>query len=561
MNEATGNPWTNTIGELLADSSGNEERRWTTAEDVTHVLKALASTARAYAHAGSEGFFGEPEDGEAGCEGVFSGVADPQPPGAPEDPPTITLYVGGELLEVATDDIQLTYLPHRNGTEHAIFFLHAKPANAVATAWAVTRVGDPTLALAIGQRESLGLATSRWGPKSRRTSISYALWLRHELKRPNGGVYRTEEEARHEYEEAGKTELKANYLAYRGPRASGAMTQEDVNFVAFRALNLQLHPTMELLREVHGSGSPTSLHPKLKTFFQTLFENHLEPAPAANVPPAVARLYEQMMQEARQEAQAAQIRKEKALHLAQTAHEDAVANLAAERAAFAEQQANATAAMDELRTANGKLADDITRAKKTANDYKETVQNLYVELGDVHAARDKLEAELNATRGAASKLADEATVLNTRLEAREARVASLEGQLDSARTEAAELRTAAAKADTRHVEQRNGLMKELAELTRVRDLVVHQNATAIKALDIANGRVGALEADRDRFNQEVGRLTAALASVTRERDRLAEDIGPLREQVAGLVDELRGVVRHGRSAPVDAQPPDDDTVR
>jgi uncharacterized coiled-coil DUF342 family protein len=551
--------WSDAVGEVLADTSGNEERSWGDHEGVLVILNALVASGEAYGHAGSGGFFYD-EEGEGAFEGPLTGVTRTHTAISPDDAPTLSLCLGNEILQVTPGGLHLTYLPHRNGPDHAIFFLHARPANAAATTWSVTRVGEPTLALAIGRKDGLGLATSRWGPKSRRTLLSYGLWLRQALMRPNGGVYRTEEEARHDYEEAGKTELKANYLAYRGARSTGAMTQEDVNFVAFRALNLQLHPTMELLREVHGSGSPTALHPKLKAFFQTLFENHLVPAPAANVPPAVARLYEQMMEEARQDAQAAQTRRENALHLAQTAHDEALAKLAEDRTAFAEEQVAANAVMKQLRAANAELAEDAVRSDKVATEYRETVQNLYAELGDVHAVREKLEAELVTAKHGASRLADEATALNKRVDAREVRITALELQLDECRKESADLRLANAKAESLHLTQRAAQAKEIAELTRVRDLVVHQNATARKALDASNGKVAAMEAERDRLNQEVGRLSAALESARIDRERLSEELGPLRRQVTELVGELRGIALKAAAPTVALKPLGEDTI-
>jgi hypothetical protein len=536
-------PYRLVLASVLADSSGHEQAAWKDPEIVVTHLAALVACGLAFAY--------------GGC-----GMSDRSTP-AKEGPLTraevegsngeavLVLNVGAAVLRVRLDSVGLAYIPHPTDTADAGFLLVGRAADDATRAWeGKGRLGPDKLELTIGQEASLLIGAARWIP------IRHPFFASQLRQSMNGGIYRPNDAERLKEEAEAKRFLKSGYAVHRADRPNGPLTQDDVDFIGWEALQLSLQPTIELVREIHGRGSPSVVHPMLKNFYATLVQQHLQPAPPAPVPEPLLRFWTALAAEVRTAGEEALAPARAALAASERAVEARCEALAHDRQLFEEEQRVAAAAAVERERHVVSLETRIAGLESELVTSRNVISGFELEIASVRSDRQHLEATLSDARAELGQ--HRASLKDAGLEhgVLQARVTSLTDALDrSVRAETA------LRADRDALQREvGGISAELAESKRAAErdeAAAAQRKAAFGAVKAALGDLQAVvqrqEFVRESLDARVASLeplekqhAAALEELTRTRATLAASLVE-RDRLAEMAVALRTLTTHAHA--------------
>ncbi|MEY2161283.1 DNA-binding protein [Rhodanobacter sp. FW106-PBR-LB-2-11] len=527
-------PWVDAVAEARP-ATILEHEPLTNAEQIAAVLAGLAASGVASADAGGSPATGDVLFGrdvaEGGRMGALSDVRVQTQTGA------LHFKIGDTQLAVAQPT--LTFIRHAHGLLDSVFLLSATPLSDSALAWRSGILGGGALYVAIGCPLGRGLHEAH-PSLAMRPSLMLPLYLRTRFAKADADA---ETESRRVMEAKARDTLKAEYARANPDRTT--LTDAAVDDIAWRALQLGVQPTMELIRDVAGGGSPTHIHPLLKRFYAGLLDNHFIPAPPSDVPREAQEMWERVLEIARREASLQQRAEQTALEDARQAQNAAVAareaDLAAAQAELARQREQLAAAAEERNRALTRLESDLARAR-------EHIESLtHVERGQAQDIA-RLTAERDTLREQALAATTHGTALATRLEQLQADRAALAETLAAERLSATRA-AAAAAAETAEVTQRlavvtadrehrkvamEDLSTQLADTRQrldererqLRDLQhrlhaqADAQALAQRMVADSNARLAELGETAASQRAQLERANADLTAVTRERDRL-----------------------------------------
>lgn len=387
-----------------------------------------------------------------------------------------------------------------------------------------------------------------------RPSPMLSFFLRHRFTQ-GGRTNDRELDARRELEARAREALKAEYARANPERTS--LTDESVDAIGWQALQLGLQPTMELIRDVAGGGSPTHIHPLIKRFYGRLIDRHFIPAPPVNVPPEVQAFWEQVLTLARREAELQRHAERTALETEREAfattvaehqaqHKQKEAELAAAHAELEQEREQREATERERARYVSHLEAQVAEATRERNEARDIaaghealIQRLEAEAAAARegwaAQQKRTEAELARTREAHSALAaterDQLQALARIESERDALAAARKDLADrlaqlqreaTAEREAAERRVAAAQAEAeaRTRDQARWFeshQQTVAELERARRALDDMRA----GTEALRGKLEAVQSDLAAQQQTLAAVRAAQSAVLAERDRLA----------------------------------------
>ncbi|ODT93646.1 MAG: hypothetical protein ABS82_11885 [Rhodanobacter sp. SCN 67-45] len=527
-------PWVDAVAEARPATT-LENEPITDLEQIVAILAGLAATGVASADAGGSPATGDVlfarDVAEGGRMGELSDVRVQTQTGA------LHFNIGDTQLAVAQP--ALTFIRHAHGLLDSVFLLSATPVSESAVAWRSGLLGGGALYVAVGCPLGRGLHEAH-PSLAMRPSIMLPLYLRTRFAKADADA---ETESRRVMEAKARDTLKAEYARANPDRTT--LTDAAVDDIAWRALQLGVQPTMELIRDVAGGGSPTHIHPLLKRFYAGLLDNHFIPAPPSDVPREAQEMWERVLDIARREATLQQRADQTALDDAREAFN---ATMAAREAAHAAAQADLAREREQLAAAAEERERALVRLEADLTEARERIESLtHVERGQAQdvarltAERDALHEQLHAatTHGTALSarleqlLADRASVAETLAAERLAASQAAAG----AAAEAADLaqRLALALADVEHRKSAGqDLITQLAdtrarlgdrerELTELQQRLHAQadaQALAQRMVAEANARLAELGETAARQRAALERAHAGLEAVTRERDRL-----------------------------------------
>lgn len=521
-------PWRDAIAEVLPESSGREMAAWKDSVEIASQLVRLAATRRGYVYGGTSR---DPEPVRR--EGLLTAAEVV----ASDDGDVLTLHVGDTPLRMRKDSLRLNYIPHPADTADAGFLLTGVAADEATHAWDVRpRIGDPHLVLVLGEREGLLIGAAR---SIHLRHPMFAAQLTRVLAR---GIYRPGDAERLKYEAQAKQLVKADYEQAKGPRRSGAMDQTDVDTVAWALLQHGLQPTIELLREIHGSGSPSALHPKLKVFYGKLVDEYLTPLPPPAVPEPVRHIWEQLVAASRETATASLQAEVEALATARGRVEAQEAALALERNELANTLRAAAAAADSreahirhLETELAKVQDALTQAQHTIAGDADQLAETRTEL---RLAREQLaagSAQLASRDAALITLQEQLASALVQQQETTRRFEALQAQSAEAASLSQKLASNLATLEQSSRQTIDALQARLTQSEAV--LAAEQSSAAAH-----RQRADALQLDINTRNEEIGALRATQAQWQEDLKRattIAESVPALQVQLTETRVELR----------------------
>lgn len=495
-------PWRDAIAEALPDRSGREVASWDEPDAIVGVLERLTATGRCHVEGGPPAA-ARPHGALTSVDSVSS-----------DDGAVLVLEVGDAPLRLLKASLVLTFIPHPADTADAGFLLQALAAGAAIDGDAAAPSGADWLQLVLGDADGLLLGAAR---SIHRRHPMFALQLTRALAK---GIYRPGDAERLKYEAQAKSLVQAEYNQAKGPRRSGAMDQADVDHVAWALLQHGLQPTIELLREIHGSGSPSALHPKLKVFYAKLVDEFLTPVPPPAVPEPVRHIWEQLVAASREAATAGLQAEEAALAAARGRVEAQEAALAQERTEMAQAQRAADAAAVTREAHIRHLEGELARVQDALVQAQHTIA------GDAD--------QLAETRTELRQARERAATVEATLAARDAALAEQQQALATLR---AQLQVA-----TRAVEHSDGLQQERAEhIAALEATLAEQQQRAAAATAAHQEVVGALERTRASADAGAARLTALesdLAAVTRQLGSVEGQLLAAHDERGRLLEQL-----------------------
>lgn len=507
-------PWASAVATVLdampppgSDGRSNEHERRpvTDPPDILDVLRTLAASGDCVADAGgcvenNDMLFAR-DVSEGGRKGALSAVDL-----AGE---TLQFAVGGVTLAITNP--WLKFIRHSEGLGHSIFLLTGTPANSEAVAWqsASMLLQPPQLLLVISRTDSLG-ATAAHPSLTIRPSPMIALHLTIKLGKGDPAADTSTQERRKLELQA--REVLAKAFQHRHPERM-PLTQEDVNEIGWHALTLGVQPTVELIREVAGGGSPNTIHPLLKNFYATLLDKHFEPQVPPDIPESAVRMWHQVLELARREADERMTADRAELQRERQRHAESIAAFGREAATREE----ATAARErELAAAEQALQTTIEDLRERLSSKEAQAQQLGTELSatkdrlsSVNAERDKLKEALSAERSARS---EEAALLRSKIAAQQEQIDNLSAELERTRNESGEQLSALREALLESQRDAEAARRQ-AEAADER-AAASESARAATATNYEHARAELTSATSD-----IERLRAELSAVTRERDR------------------------------------------
>lgn len=508
-------PYRRVVASLLHDSSGHEAVVWNESVLVVAHLAALADCGLAFAYGGA----GMSDRSDPAKQGAFTHAA----LDASDGDSVLVLHVGEVVLRLRQENITLAYVPHPSDTADAGFLLVGTAADEATRAWeGAGRLGPNKIELAIGQEAGLLIGAAR------SIAIRHPFFASQLRKSLNHGIYRPNDADRLKEEAEVKRLLKSAYALHRADQPNGPLSQDDVNFLGWNALQVGLQPTMELVRAIHGRGSPTVVHPMLKNFYGTLVQDHLTPAPPAPVPEPLMRFWTALAAEVRVAGEQALIPAREALAASERALAAQNETLAQDRRRFEDEQRIAAAAAAErerhvvsLETRIAGLDTDLANSRNAITGYE-------LEIAAARSDRQHLDATLSAARAEATQHLEGLRDAGLKIGVLQARVASLTDASDRSMRAEALLRT---EADALQ-RQNGGLSAELSVARTVSETAIAECATWRTAA----------EREAVAHRTQAVELAAALARVKR-LDPIEEQLAEARRDLTGLEATLRATER------------------
>jgi chemotaxis protein MotB len=201
-----------------------------------------------------------------------------------------------------------------------------------------------------------------------------------------------------------------------------------------------------------------------------------------------------------------------------------------------------------LEAANGEIATLVAETHRLSGE----VDRLTAALASARAAHKEAKAriaalgnEIGTIAGERNRLADELAAKTAELEAAETRITDLEAALVAANERIAGLE-----------DERDRLIVEIgrlqaevdeatSEIAKLKDVVARQAGaldTANAKSKLADEKIAALEAERDRLNGELAAKTDELANANEEIARLNDEVAKLTGTVATLTDALDAAI-------------------
>lgn len=534
-------PWVDAVAEAQP-ATLLENEPITELEQVRAVLMGLADSGVASADAGGSPATGDmlfARDVSAGgrsgdLAGVFVSTT-----GA------LHFHIGD--TELVVEQPTLTFVRHTHGLLDSVFLLSGTPVSESAIAWRSGFLGGGALYVTIGCPLGRGLHEAH-PSLAMRPSTLLPLYLRTRFSKADADA---ESQARRVMEAEARDTLRAEYAQANPDRAT--LTDAAVDAIAWRALQLGVQPTMELIRDVAGGGSPTHIHPLLKRFYGGLLDNHFIPSPPSDVPREAQEMWDRVLDLARREAALQQHADRAALDDAREAFN---ATMAAREAAHATAQAELARAREQLTAAAEERDRALARLEADLTDAREHIESLtHIERGQAQDIA-RLTAERDTLREQAHAATAQSATLATRLDELQAVRANLAETLAAERLAAIQsaASAAAATADvsqrlalaTADVEHRNvaalSLAAQLAESRdrlgeRERELTALQQrlhaqldvqADGQRMVAETNARLAEMGETLASKRAELERAHADVAAITRERNHLAELFGRLK---------------------------------
>lgn len=533
--EKTAQSWRSAISDSLpASSSGLQLVSWDEASDIQDILGRLVVSNCCFVFGGT-----------AKHSGRLAGIA------GVDD--VLVLWVGSAALRLRNDGLLLSFVPHPADSADAGFVLTAEAEDAATRDWETARrLGGPRVHLVFGLEHGLLLGAAA------NVHVRHPMFAAQLARALNRGIYRPGDAERLKYEAQAKASVKAEYDAAKGSHRSGAMDQMDVDRVAWALLQQGLQPTIELLREIHGSGSPSALHPKLKVFYGKLVDDYLTPIPPPSVPEPVRLIWEQLVAAARESASAGLQAEEAALATARERVESEAAALAQERTEVASAQRAAEAAATTREAHIRYLEAELAKAQAALAQAQHIIAGDADQLADLRAdlrnTRERVEDLTTALTERSSALAELQEAHGLAVSERDRlgfdldRLTQTASDQEQRLSQAAEARDAAERAAQSADHRAAGLARRLTNLeadrakdlkalskanARIEGLITEQAGTR-QALSTARAEAKTARALHERAAIDVGKHQTALANalaecqaVKRERDRLADLLGRL----------------------------------
>jgi hypothetical protein len=325
----------------------------------------------------------------------------------------------------------------------------------------------------------------------------------------------------------------------RTGRLNKPLDQSDIDAIGRACYEVGLQMTVQLVHEVVGSGSPSTIHPLLKSFWSRARSEGLfgGAAPATTALPAeLITLYEAVLSAARDAAEAD-------LRPARELLKSRESSLAEAEQAVAQREEAVALQARELRGTLEQLELQVGDLKVQRDDaQKALVSAQHIAVGDA-ALISELRAEVAGLRDAAHGLSEETIALNAAIAQRDGTIREL----------GAELVTCKADRDTYDRESREATIKYGASELRFTQVTEQLNerlngeraahaatVTRLSAdLTEARERAQALEADRSARAERVIQLEAMVAEAAKARASLTEELIDARERNQGLTVELR----------------------
>lgn len=344
----------------------------------------------------------------------------------------------------------------------------------------------------------------------------------------------------------------------RTGRMNKPLDQSDIDSIGRACYEVGLQMTVQLVREVVGSGSPSTIHPLLKSFWARARSEGLlgGAAPTSTtLPVELTALYEGVLAAARATADedlrpARELLKSRESTLSEAEKE------VAELKAAVEQQGR------ELRGALEQLERQVVDLKGQRDEARQALERAqHIAVGDASLISE-LRAELAGVRDAAHRLSEETIALNAAIAQREGVIAerdtevgSLKAAYDGAKRDADQ-----ANVKLNESERRFDLLSEQFEARLADERAAHAQTLSRLTSELADARerAAALEHDRNARAERVIQLEAAVAEDARTRATLTADLAAAQERIQGLTVELRLTERVRDARPADGEASDHD---
>lgn len=336
----------------------------------------------------------------------------------------------------------------------------------------------------------------------------------------------------------GEEAVAAAFLHHRGDRF-GPLDQSDVDAILDAAFSEGIRPTVELVRQIAGGGSPNTIHPRIADWYRRMGPKLSggQRKQAKPVPPKLLTLWEAVSETALASAK-------ESLQADLAGVEQAKQDLAAREAALASEAARLDAereaaqrVADSLKSTLEGLRADNAALQEALDSARDALAGDAMQLGEQRASISQLQADLAASRdlaaGLKKALKEESAALaveregsailrhelsatQSALDASENQRAALDGSLALAGEALQESReqTATARKDAESI---------TAELSSVRATHTH----TVSELADAKAHIHSLMAKLAERSEDAARSEALLTERTAECERL-------RQQVDGL---------------------------
>jgi len=534
--------WRDAIAEELPDASGREMAVWKDPAVIIEILARLSNSGRCFIFGGTSR---DPE--HVRRFGSLTSVTVQRAAKGSEEASSeagewyVALQVGDVALNLRQDSLFLNFIPHAADTADAGFLLSGTAADEETHAWDVPSRGNTGLQLVLGEEHGLLIGAAR------SIFIRHPMYASQLTRSLAGGIYRPGDTERLAYEGQIKKLVKDEYAKRKGAHRSGAMDQTDVDSVSWDLLQYGLQPTIELLREVHGSGSPSALHPKLKVFFGKLVKEYIQPLPPPSVPEPVRLIWDQLVATSRETAAAALQTEVDALSAARERAEEHEAALIEERADLVNQRRVDEAAAESREAHIRHLESELAKVQSALTQAQHTIA------GDADQLAES-RTELRQTRDRLSETVAALTAKDEALTVEHQQLVSVRSQLQSTTAQAEQ-----SAATVQHQLERIASVQ--SELTSLQMLTALTNAghearakdLARTEAELAGAKAGLREASHvlaglqkelSTKDTATAKLEGQLLARDEERTRLVEQLAvaaPLPARIATLTQQLADV--------------------
>ncbi|TAL87358.1 MAG: hypothetical protein EPN74_01955 [Rhodanobacter sp.] len=255
--------WLEPLRLAIPDLDLRETHQWHAPRQIAHILTALAKSGATTACIGSSTFSLIGVDTSGQNDGLLE------------------LDLDDQRVQVRLQ--HLDFVPHPHNDTHSVFVLTCGPL-----------VDDPGYRIVFAHETGVAIPMVTTMGRSSDPQDLQRDFASRAVQREGAGPVDGPADA-----SLNDPIVKA-YAEHRQGR-SGPLEQNDIDVIAWAALVNRQQPTLELIRRVAGGGSNTSIHPKLKHFYATLVEQHLQ---EIDVDPGLLHVWNQLTDRVTREGEA-----------------------------------------------------------------------------------------------------------------------------------------------------------------------------------------------------------------------------------------------------------------